>query len=456
MTDRILIIDPDETIREELDLAAAELPSLRLDLTRVETIEQALGYLEGADPDVVLCDHRIDGGAGRDIVRRISDRLSAGVVVLVGDQERNLLAQEATQRGAFDCLSRPLRAPEVILTLNRIRDRAAALRRQITLDRQIEKIHQERAVVAASESMIEVLELLERASDFDTPAFLSGEVGTRKHLMAQTIHAQSSRRAGPFVEVRCGQYEGDEINHQLFGGGTTDTGGRQEPSCGLIELANRGTLFLGQVDKLPLELQRGIHRLIEEHELWRDGDARPRRVDIRVIAASSENLSAAVAEGRFDQKLYERLNCMTIHLPPLRERRKDIPLLIDQFLAHFQNALGKDAGPISSEALERLCGYAWPGNVRELQNAIERAVILAGNDGISLAHVPQAIVEDYRTQLSDCGENFALKPARQAFEAHLIRRALKSTDGNRTRAATLLAISHRNLLYKLKAYKIRD
>jgi transcriptional regulator with PAS, ATPase and Fis domain len=130
--------------------------------------------------------------------------------------------------------------------------------------------------------------------------------------------------------------------------------------------------------------------------------------------------------------------------------------LIDQFLAHFQNALGKDAGPISSEALERLCGYAWPGNVRELQNAIERAVILAGNDGISLAHVPQAIVEDYRTQLSDCGENFALKPARQAFEAHLIRRALKSTDGNRTRAATLLAISHRNLLYKLKAYKIRD
>ncbi len=453
---RILIIDPDETIREELDRAAAELPSLCLDLTRVDTAEQALKYLEGADLDVVLCDHRIDGGAGRDIVQRISGQLPEGVVVLVGDQERDLLAREANQRGAFDCLSRPLRGAEMILTLNRIRDRAAMLRRQEILDRQIEKIREERAVVAASEPMIEVLELLERASDFNTPAFLTGEVGTRKHLMAQTIHAQSSRRSGPFVEVRCGQYEGDEIDHQLFGGRTTGTSGRQEPWCGLIELANRGTLFLGQVDKLSMELQSKIYRLIEEHEIWSDGDPRPRQVDIRVIAASSEDLSAAVAEGRFDQKLYERLSSMTIRLPALRERRRDIPLLIDQFLAHFQNALGKDVGPISSEALERLCGYAWPGNVRELQNAIERAVILAGKDGISLAHVPQAIVEDYRNQLSDCGENFALKPARQAFEAQLIRRALKSADGNRTQAASLLAISHRNLLYKLKAYKIRD
>jgi len=305
--------------------------------------------------------------------------------------------------------------------------------------------------------MIEVLELLERAADFDSPAYLSGEVGTRKHLMAQTIHAQSSRRTGPFVEVRCGQYDSHEIQRQLFGGGgARTTGGRQASSCGLIELADRGTLFLGQIEKLPLDLQRQIHRLIEERELWREGDSQPRPVDIRVIAASSEDLSVAVTEGRFDQKLHERLDCMAIHLPALRERRKDIPLLVDQFLAHFQNALGKHVGPVSSEALERLCDYPWPGNVRELQNAIERAVILAGSDGITLAHLPQTIVEDYRAQFSDCGENFALKPARQLFEAQLIRRALESADGNRTRAASLLAISHRNLLYKLKAYKIRD
>jgi two-component system, NtrC family, response regulator AtoC len=454
--DRILIIDPDETIRREFDLAAAKLPGFYVELTRVETVEQALEHLGQADLNAVVCDHRIDGGPGRDIVLRIADRLPEGVVVLTGTGARDLLAQKAAQRGAFDCLTRPLQATDVILTLNRIRDRASMLRRQAALDRQIEKIHQERAIVAASDSMIEVLESLERAADFDSPAFLSGEVGTRKPLMAQTIHAQSSRRTGPFVEVRCGQYESHEIERQLFGGGGGRTGGQQASSCGLIELADRGTLFLGQIEKLPMNLQRQIHRLIEEREIWREGDSQPRPINIRVIAASSEDLSVAVAEGRFDQKLHERLKCMEIQLPALRERRRDIPLLIDQFLAHFQNAMGKNVGPISSEALERLCDYPWPGNVRELQNAIERAVILAGSDGITLAHVPQGIVEDYRAQLSNCGENFALKPARQLFEAQLIRRALESADGNRTHAAALLAISHRNLLYKLKAYKIRD
>jgi two-component system response regulator AtoC len=342
------------------------------------------------------------------------------------------------------------------LLLTCIQQRIPLLQKKARLDNKIKQIHEDRTIVAASEAMIETLELLERAAGSDVPALLIGEVGTRKPLMAQTIHTQSSRRGGPFIEAKCGQFKESEINQKLFGAPAGASQGWRGSNCGLIALADRGTLFLGQVEKLPIELQRGLLHVIEERELWNDQESLPRHVDVRVIAASSEDLATAVSQGRFDPKLYERLRMMTIPLPSLKDRRKDIPLLVDQFLAHFQRGLGKNIGPLSSEALERLCDYSWPGNVRELQNAIERAIILAQDGGITLAHLPRGIVEEYRTPASDCGENFALKPARITFETQLIVRALQATDGNRTRAAALLGISHRSLLYKLKAYSIRD
>lgn len=454
--DRILVIDSDETIRAELELAAKGFPKIFLDFTHVATGTQALARLELTDFDVVFFQHGLLTDDEPDIIRKISERLREGCVVLVGKQERELLACEAQDRGAFDCLSSPVRPAELQLLLSCIRQRIALLRKQARLDHQIMQIHEDRTIVAASEAMIETLELLERAADSDVPALLIGEVGTRKPLMAQTIHTQSSRRGGPFIEAKCGQFKESEINQKLFGAPAGASQGWRGSNCGLIALADRGTLFLGQVEKLPIELQRGLLHVIEERELWNDQESLPRHVDVRVIAASSEDLATAVSQGRFDSKLYERLRMMTIPLPSLKDRRKDIPLLVDQFLAHFQRSLGKNIGPLSSEALERLCDYSWPGNVRELQNAIERAIILAQDGGITLAHLPRGIVEDYRTQASDCGENFALKPARITFETQLIVRALQATDGNRTRAAALLGISHRSLLYKLKAYSIRD
>ena len=454
--DRVLVIDSDETIRAELELATKGFPKVFLDFTHVATPTQALACLELTDFDIVFFQHGLLADDEPDIIRKVSERLREGCVVLVGKQERELLAREAQDRGAFDCLSSPVRPSELQLLLTCIRQRIALLRKQARLDHQIKQIHEDRTIVAASEAMIETLELLERAADCDVPALLIGEVGTRKPLMAQTIHMQSSRRAGPFIEAKCGQFKESEISQKLFGAPTGASQGWRGSNCGLIALADRGTLFLGQVEKLPMELQRGLLHVIEERELWNDQESLPRHIDVRVIAASSEDLTTAVSQGRFDPKLYERLRIMAIHLPSLKERRKDIPLLVDQFLAHFQRSLGKNIGPFSSDALERLCDYSWPGNVRELQNAIERAIILAQDGGITLAHLPQGIVEDYRTPASDCGENFALKPARIAFETQLIVRALQATDGNRTRAAALLDISHRNLLYKLKAYSIRD
>jgi two-component system response regulator AtoC len=376
---------------------------------------------------------------------------------LTGEQDSSLLASEARGRGAYDCLKKPIQTSEFLFALTRIRDRTRLRRKHFTLNLQLERADNERIVVAASDAMIEVLELLERAAEFDSPALLTGEMGTRKHLIAQAIHAQSARRSGPFIAVNCAGRSGEtSLKKELFGAALARSGKRRAAHRGLIALAERGTLFLDQVDQLSAELQLGILRVIEENELWNVGERKARSVDVRVIASTAVDLAERVSEGHFDENLYRRITSIQIDLPPLRKRRKDIPLLIDQFLVHFRNTLGRDVGHLSDEALERLCDYSWPGNVRELQNTLERAVILADEEGITLAHLPRDIVETSRTPLSDSGESFALKPARQAFEADIITRALRATGGNRTRAATLLDISHRNLLYKLKAYDLHD
>ena len=457
VVERILIVDPDETLRETLELTAANLPESKFEFKRVATAAQAFAYLERVDADAVLCSNEIPGLDDFDIVPQLIDRLVEGCVILTGEQSSGLLASEARSRGAFDCLSKPIGASEFLFALTRVRDHTRQRRKQITLSLQLERADDERIIVAASDRMIEVLEVLERAAEFDSPALISGEIGTRKHLIAHAIHAQSARRGGPFIAVGCTRSSTEpNLKKELFGTSPDHSGRRRATHRGLMTLAEGGTLFLDQVDQLSGEVQLRILRVIEENELWSVGEGKARPVDVRVIAASSQNLAELVAKGSFDESLYARLASIEIALPPLRDRKKDIPLLIDQFLVHFRKTLGKDVSHLSDEALERLCKYEWPGNVRELQNTVERAVILADSEGVSLGHLPKEIVEDYRGTLSECGEDFALKPARMSFEAMIIKRALKAAGGNRTQASTLLGISHRSLLYKLKAFGIRD
>lgn len=457
MVERILIVDSDETLRERLELTAANLPESNFEFKRVATAAQAFAYLERVDADAILCSSEIPGLDGFDIVPQLAERLVEGCVILTGEQDSALLASEARSRGAFDCLSKPIEASEFLFALTRVRDHTRQRRKQITLSLQLERADDERIIVAASEPMIEVLELLERTAEFDSTALINGEIGTRKHLIAHAIHAQSARRGGPFIAVGCARNSADtNLKNELFGSSPDHSEKRRAAHRGLMTLAEGGTLFLDQVDQLSSEVQLRVLRAIEENELWSIGERKARVVDVRVIAATSRNLSDLVAKGRFDENLYARLSTIEINLPPLRETKKDIPLLIDQFLVHFRKTLGKDVGHFSDEALERLCNYTWPGNVRELQNTVERAVILADSKGVNLAHLPREIVEGYRGTLSECGEDFALKRARQNFEAEIITRALKAAGGNRTRASALLGISHRSLLYKLKAFGIRD
>jgi two-component system response regulator AtoC len=305
--------------------------------------------------------------------------------------------------------------------------------------------------------MIELLELLERAAEYKATVLLTGESGTGKEVLARAIHAQSGRRAQAFVAVNCGAIPEALLESELFGHTRGAFTGADRARRGLFVEADGGTMFLDEIGELPPPLQVKLLRVLQEEEVRPVGESKPRQVDVRVIAATSRHLEREVAAGRFREDLFYRLDVFRVRVPPLRERREDIPLLVDHFLAHFREALGRPVRSIADDALDRLLAHAWPGNVRELENVIERAVILADGDRITLRELPEAVASPRSTApSSQASGDFSMRRARRRFESDLIQRALDATGGNRTRAARLLEISYRALLYKIKEYGLGD
>jgi two-component system response regulator AtoC len=377
-------------------------------------------------------------------------------VILMSAYGTEDLAIEAIGRGAYDYLAKPFQPSEVLLTLRKARERERLRRANQLLQREIDRAVGNRPIVAASQPMIDVLELIERAAEFKTTVLLTGESGTGKEVLARAIHAQSGRRDDAFVAVNCGAIPENLLESELFGHAKGAFTGASRARRGLFLEADTGTLFLDEIGELPPSLQVKLLRALQEEEVLPVGESKPRRIDVRVLAATARDLEADVATGRFREDLFYRLNVVRVEVPPLRERSQDIPLLVDHFLARFREALGRPVRSIDDDALEKLVAYAWPGNVRELENVIERAVILAEGERITARELPANVV-DARDGCAPPGPgDLSLKRGRRAVEADLIRRALSATDGNRTKAARLLEISHRALLYKLKDYGIRD
>jgi two-component system response regulator AtoC len=304
--------------------------------------------------------------------------------------------------------------------------------------------------------MIEVLEVMERAAGFKATVLLTGESGTGKEVLARAIHAQSPRRSEAFVAVNCAAIPEALLESELFGHTKGAFTGADRARRGLFLEADGGTLFLDEVGELPTALQAKLLRVLQEEEIRPLGESKSRRVDVRVLAATARNLEEEVAASRFREDLFYRLDVVRLAVPPLRERPKDIPLLVDHFLARFRETLGKPVRAVSDEALEKLVAYRWPGNVRELENVIERAIILASSDRIGLSELPQnVVVPPPGAAVPGRSTEFSLRRARRLVELEVIQRALRATGGNRTHAARLLEISHRALLYKLKEHGIR-
>jgi two-component system response regulator AtoC len=452
LSQSVLIVDDDESLRESLALV---LGAEGFEVATAADGERALARLDDAAPDIVLCDLRMPGMGGLELVPELVRRRPDATVILMSAWGTNELALEAMRRGAYDYLAKPFQPGEAVLAIRKAQERERLRRQSRLLQREVERSVGERPIVAASPAMIEVLETIERVAEFKATVLLTGESGTGKEVLARAIHAQSPRREEAFVAVNCGAIPENLLESELFGHARGAFTGADRARRGLFVEADAGTLFLDEVGEMPLPLQVKLLRVLQEEEVRPLGESKSRRVDVRVIAATARDLEAEVAAGRFREDLFYRLNVMRVHVPALRERRQDVPLLVDHFLERFRKALGRPVRGIADDALARLVAHPWPGNVRELENVIERAVILARGDRVTVRELPTNVVHpDPGADGAGAGD-LSLRRARRAAEIEAIRAALRATGGNRTHAARVLEISHRALLYKLKEYGIR-
>jgi two-component system response regulator AtoC len=372
------------------------------------------------------------------------------------------VAIEAMKRGAYDYISKPFRPDEVLLVLKKAEERERLFRENVSLKQALAERRREdpkgiAGVIAGAPRMQELLRTTRKIAEYKTTVLVTGESGTGKELIARAIHDLSPRANEAFVAVNCGAIPESLIESELFGhkkGSFTDA---IRDKKGLFEEASGGTLFLDEIGELPLGLQVKLLRVLQEQAVRPVGANDDQKVDVRVVTATVRDLSQMVEEGTFREDLFYRLNVIQVHLPALRERREDIPALLEHFVQRTNQKLGTQCQGASPEAMKLLLAYAWPGNVRELENTIERAVVLSDGPRIEVEGLPERLREnqDKIRQTLQSGE-LSIKKTTRVIEEELIRKALRSTGGNRTNAAKILEISHRALLYKLKEYGIDD
>ncbi len=463
MADRILVVDDEESMR---DVLRRMLSSEGYHVSQAENGKKALALLAKERFDYILSDIRMPVMGGIELLREITARGIPGTVIMMSAFGTVETAVEAMKLGAYDYISKPFMSDEILLTLRKARERESLRRENEALREEVEKTVRPGALLFASRSMDDVVRMVEKVKDYDATALVTGESGTGKELVARMLHYGGRRKDRPFVAINCGAIPETLLESELFGyrkGAFTEA---KSDRAGLIEEADGGTLFLDEIGELPLALQTKLLRFLQEGELRRLGDAEVRRVNVRIVAATARELEQEVSGGRFREDLFYRLNVIRIHVPPLRERREDIPLLAEHFLGSFRRKFRKGDMRFSPEAMETLSGHDWRGNVRELENLIERCVLLGGEGEITREQLdsiweggaggdraadrsPRVVI---RVPVSLANPD--LKNAVKEMERQLIRLALERTGGSRPKAAELLGISHPALLYKAKEYGI--
>jgi two-component system response regulator AtoC len=451
---RILIIDDEAGVRASLSLI---LEDEGYRAQSAPSAPAALELLREERFDVVLCDVRMPGRDGISLLPEIVG-LQPGATVLVMSAHGNVdQALAAVRAGAWDYLAKPFSPEELLLVIRKSEERERLRRENQLLRRELRSRQPRKGRVAFSDAMREIAELVEGAAEFKTTVLITGESGVGKEVVAREVHERSERAARPFVAVNCGAIPESLIESELFGHARGAFTGASSDAPGMFREADGGTLFLDEIGELPLQTQVALLRVLQEEEVRPVGETKSVSVDVRIIAATSRDLEAMVARGEFRADLFYRLNVLRIALPPLRERRADIPALAEELLESLCARLGRRAEALNPEVLERLQAYAWPGNIRELENALESALILArggrlGPEHFTLPDAPDAQAGAVEAVAS--GADLSIKRHVRRIEERLIRRALALTAGNRTQASRLLELSARALQYKLKEYAI--
>ncbi len=442
---RILVVDDEAT---QLELVGGFLRKQGFEVAAASDGRAALERFKKEPFDLILTDQKMPAVSGLELLeaaRAVTPEVAVIVMTAHGSIETAVAAIKA---GAADYLTKPLNLDELLHRIEQVRVRQRLVMENRELREALQERHRVEGIIGESGRMQEVLSLVRRAAPSDATILIRGESGTGKELIAKAIHYASERARGPLVSVNCAALPETLLETELFGHERGAFTGAVSARKGRFELADGGSLFLDEIGDLPPHLQVKLLRVLQERAFERVGSSRPIAVNVRLLAATHRDLEALVRDGRFREDLYYRINVVTITLPPLRERREDIPLLLDHFVPKFARANGKVINGLTREAREALLRYDYPGNVRELENLVERAVVLTRDEIIGLEDLPLSVKEPEREGL----EAASLPAAVEGLERRLVREALAKAGGIQTRAAEALGISERVLRYKLKKY----
>lgn len=449
----ILIVDDEEGARQSLEIILEDKYRVLI----AESGGEALKILEKEPVALVLLDIHMPDMDGLEVLRRIKEQDETIDVIMVSALNLARKAVDAIKLGAYDYITKPFEPEDILSTVERVISRQRLNRELDFLRKEVKNLQGFDEIISQNKTMLEIFQTIKKVAVTSTNILITGESGTGKELIARSIHRQGNRKDGPFVAINCAAIPSELMESEMFGHEKGAFTGAHTRTIGKFEYASGGTLFLDEISMLRSDLQAKLLRVLQEKEIERIGSNKPIKVDIRVIAATNTNLELEVSRGKFRQDLYFRLNVVPISIPPLRERRDDIPLLIKYFLNKFNRAFNKKIPGFSEKAMNALLRYHWPGNIRELENLIERIVVLSqGEKEIELKDIPLEIILDAGQDIHDLEHtHMGLAKIKDEFERRLILNTLEACQWNQSETAKILKINRNTLLQKAKQFGIQ-
>jgi two-component system NtrC family response regulator len=445
---KILIIDDDTSLRRVLEYNLQEAGYLALTAADGKT---GLTLFDEQQPDLVITDLKMPGMSGFQVLAAVKERSPQTPVIVITAFGAVDTAVEAMKLGAYDYITKPFNRDELRLVLKKALEMRGLSEENRRLREELTERVEFRSIIGISREMEQVFHIVRKVADTEATVLVTGESGTGKELVVRMIHSMSSRRAAPFVAINCAAIPRDLLESELFGHVKGAFTGAVRDNPGKFQMADGGTLFLDEVGELPVELQPKLLRALQERIVEQVGGGNPRKLDVRVAAATNSDLEKSIAAGSFREDLYYRLAVIPIHLPPLRERREDIALLVRHFLVKH----GGRSVRLATETLEAMQRYSWPGNVRELENTVERILIMRDSDLIKAADLPDKICGGKTA----AGVTIDLPPegySLEQLEREIVILALERNDWNQAAAARFLRIPRHTLIYRMEKYQINQ
>jgi two-component system, NtrC family, response regulator PilR len=452
---RVLVVDDEQSMR---DLLAIMLRQTGYDVAVADGGESAIERLKAESFDLIVTDLRMRKVDGLTFLKAAKEHSPRTVVLVVTAYASTETAVEAMKLGAYDYVTKPFKLDELKVTVANALERRRLQEENLALKRQL---HRERGFenfVGRSPKILDVFETIRKTADSGSTVMITGESGTGKELVAQALHWESGLRNGPFVSVNCGAVPETLMESELFGHVKGAFTGAVASTDGLFASADGGTLFLDEITEIPHTVQVKLLRAIQERQIRRVGDTRDVKIDVRLIAASNRDLGRAVGDGVLREDLFYRLNVIPIHLPPLRDRREDIPLLVAYFVKKVSRGVGRNVRGVAPDALAILELYHWPGNIRELENVVERAIVLGSSELLEADALPASLKQPrdrHDVPLELPAEGIDLEATLDRIEHRYMQLALERVGGVQTRAAELLRVSFRQFRYKLQKFHQR-